>query len=230
MQPSAVFAFASAVFVVVWVCWALYRALRDVGRSANAPVTAFGIVWLALPSAAAGSGFLANFESTPPRMMLVLPAVLGASLVFAFSPWGAALRDRFSLASLIGFQSFRFLPETLLAMAYGEGMAPVQMTWEGRNWDIATALLALAVFLLWRNASGGVPRWAAIGWSVIGLGLLTNIVAIAVLSMPTEFRVFHNEPANTFVALFPYILLPAVHVAAALGGHWIVLRKLAQRG
>jgi len=223
MSLSAPFALVSSLMVIGWVC----RAIERAGGAGRRPaVWLFGALWLTIPSAVAAAGFLTDFGATPPRMLLVLPAVLGAAALFAFSGWGRAGRDHFSMAALIGFQSFRVLPETLLMLAYGEGLVPIQMTLEGRNLDIISALLAAGIYLCWRRAPGGVPRWAALGFSVVGLGLLANIVGIAVLSMPTPFRAFWNEPANTFVATFPYILLPTVHVAAALGGHLIVLRKL----
>ena len=222
MAPSALFALVSAVLVVAWVCWALHRALP--GR--DAAVALFGVLWIGLPSTVAATGFLSDFTTVPPRMFFVLFAVAAASFVFAFSKWGAAVRDGFPMAGLIGFQAFRFLPETLLLLALWEDLAPVQMTLEGRNWDIVSAVLAIAIYVIWRNTPGGVPRWAAVAWSIVALGLLLNIVGIAVLSMPTPFRQFHNQPANTFVATFPYILLPTVHVTAALAGHLIVLRKL----
>lgn len=227
MAPSAAFAFGSALLVIGWVCWGLRTALRRAGKADSAAVVwLFGAAWLAVPSAVGLSGVLADFSATPPRMVLVLPTILATVSAFVYSGWGRALRDQCSMAVLIGFQSFRVLPETLLAMAYHEGLAPVQMTVEGRNWDILSAVSAAAIYLRWRGALGGVPRWATIGFSVVGLGLLANILSIAMLSMPAPFRVFMNEPANTFVATFPYILLPAVHVAAALGGHFLVLRKL----
>jgi hypothetical protein len=56
--------------------------------------------------------------------------------------------------------------------------------------------------------------------------LLLNIVVIAILSMPTPLRHFHNEPANTFIAYFPYIWLPAFLVQVALFGHLLVFRWL----
>jgi hypothetical protein len=225
MTASAIFAIASALLVIDWVCRSILAT--QVRRKPGA-VYLFGALWFAIPSAVAASGFLADFDSTPPRMFFMLVAVLLASSAFAFSRWGTALRDRFSLAALIGFHAFRVMPEALLLLAFHQGLAPIQMTLEGRNWDVLSAILAACVFVRWRNAPGGVPRWAALGWSVLALGLLANIVGIAVLSMPTAFRQFHNEPANTFVASFPYILLPAVHVTAALAGHLLVLRKLAR--
>ena len=57
-----------------------------------------------------------------------------------------------------------------------------------------------------------------------------NIVTIGIFSLPTEFRIFMNEPANTFVAYVPYVWLPAVLVQAALLGHLLIFRWLwAQR-
>jgi len=226
MDLSATFAILSALSVIVWVCWGVERCRARSGSRPSSAVWIFGALWFAIPSAVAASGALTDFSATPPRMLLVLPAVLAAAVAFAFSAWGKTLRDHASMAAVIGFQSFRVLPETLLMLGYEEGIVPVQMTVEGRNWDILSAVLAAAIYLRWRKANAGVPRWAAVGFSVVGVGLLDKIVGIAVLSMPTPFRVFMNEPANTFVATFPYILLPAVHVAAALGGHLIVLRKL----
>jgi hypothetical protein len=228
MTPSAAFAFVSTLLVIGWVCLSIQRALRAAGRSETRLVWLFGAAWLAIPAAVGASGFLKDFSGTPPPMLLVLPAVLGAAIWFAFSDWGRALRDHSSMAALIGFHAFRLLPETLLVLAHEEGLAPIQMTVEGRNWDIVSAALAAGIYLRWRRSPGGVPRWAAVGFSAVGLGLLANIVGIAVLSMPTPFRVFMNEPANRFVATFPYILLPTVHVAAALAGHFLVLRKLGK--
>ena len=225
MPPSAIFALISSLIVVGWACWGLQQALP--GRSRGIGLAA--ILWITLPSAAAAGGLLENFSATPPRMFFLLGAVLIASLAFAFSRWGAAVAQCFSLGALIGFHAFRVLPETLLLIAHREGLAPVQMTLEGRNLDILSALLALVIYLIWRRAPEGVPRWAAISWSAIALGLLVNIVGIAVMSMPTPLRQFHNEPANTFVASFPYVLLPAIHVTAALAGQLLLLRKLGGR-
>jgi hypothetical protein len=49
---------------------------------------------------------------------------------------------------------------------------------------------------------------------------------IAILSMPTSFRYFMNEPANTIVAQFPFIYLPGVLVVLAFAFHVFSLRQL----
>jgi hypothetical protein len=66
----------------------------------------------------------------------------------------------------------------------------------------------------------------AIAFNFLGVLLLLNILVIAVLSMPSPFRYFMNEPANTLVAQFPYILLPGVLVPIAYGLHILSLRQL----
>ncbi len=61
----------------------------------------------------------------------------------------------------------------------------------------------------------------------LGLGLLTTIVTIAILSMPTPFRQFDGPP-NYFVATVPFVWLPTVMVMAALLGHLLLFGRLAR--
>ncbi|HKG93305.1 MAG TPA: hypothetical protein VKA84_15470, partial [Gemmatimonadaceae bacterium] len=56
--------------------------------------------------------------------------------------------------------------------------------------------------------------------------LLANVLTIALLSAPTPFRAFHNEPANVWVTQAPWVWLPAVMVMAALLGHVLVTRRM----
>jgi hypothetical protein len=66
----------------------------------------------------------------------------------------------------------------------------------------------------------------AIIYNFVSLALLVNIVATAILSTPYPFRVFMNEPANTIVAYFPFVLLPSFLVPIAYFMHFISLRQL----
>jgi hypothetical protein len=63
-------------------------------------------------------------------------------------------------------------------------------------------------------------------WNAGGTLLLVNILTIAVLSTPTPVRVFHNEPANEWIAHAPWVWLPTVFVVAAIIGHVLVFRRL----
>jgi hypothetical protein len=109
-------------------------------------------------------------------------------------------------------------------MAFEQGKLPIQLTFEGRNFDIISGITApIVAFLLSKNL---VSRGVVIVWNVVSLGLLINVVATAVLSLPTPFRVFMNEPANRIVAEFPVIWLPGLLVPLAYGLHFLSLRQL----
>jgi hypothetical protein len=98
------------------------------------------------------------------------------------------------------------------------------MTFEGRNFDVLSGLTApLIAFLAFRNQ---LPKSVLIAWNLICLGLLINIVTVAVLSMPTPFRYFMNEPANTIVAQFPISWLPTFLVPLAYMLSFISIRQL----
>jgi hypothetical protein len=115
-------------------------------------------------------------------------------------------------------------------MLYKAGMAPVQMTFDGRNLDILTGLTAPMVAYLYIKANG--KAWAramAIIWNIAGLGLLINIISIAMLSTPSPIRQFMNEPANTFIADVPYIWLPGFVVTFAYYLHALSLKQLLMK-
>ena len=60
----------------------------------------------------------------------------------------------------------------------------------------------------------------------MGLLLLGNIAAIAVLSTPLPFRFFMNEPANTIVFNFPFVWLPVFVVPFAALLHVLSIKKI----
>ena len=180
--------------------------------------------WIAFACAVGNSGALADFSTAPPKMMMMLAAVFVTSVIFVRSETGRAIAVYTPLWALVGFQGFRILAELALYQGYQEGVFPIQMTFEGMNFDIVTAVLALILIPILKHSPE--QRWLAWGFNVVGTVLLTTILVIAVLSMPTPMRQFMNEPANTAVALFPHILLPAVLVQGAIVGHLLLTMRL----
>jgi hypothetical protein len=110
--------------------------------------------------------------------------------------------------------------------AYVEGVMPVQMSYSGRNYDIATGITAgaLGLWLVRRP----VQRWVVMSWNILGFVLLANIVTIAIVSTPV-FGWFGRDRLNTFVTYPPFVWLPAILVTAALMGHILVWRWLSER-
>ena len=124
--------------------------------------------------------------------------------------------------SLVSLQIFRVFVEILLWMSFLQNLLPVQMTFEGRNFDVLSGLTApFAAYFLANNRIGLVV------WNILSLALLANILAVAVLSMPTPFRYFINEPSNTIVTTFPFIWLPGLLVPLAYGLSFLSIRQVA---
>lgn len=233
--PAAITAlFVGIVFVVavalVLGMWRASRRLGDgpVGTARWTGLTAvLTVLWLALTALVASAGLLRDFAPVPPPLLrLVIPTTLATAIV-AFSPIGTRLATGLGLTVLIGFQAFRVPLELVLFLLHREDIVPIQMTFEGINFDVLTGVFALAVAGL--AARGRLPNWGAIVWNLLGLGLLINVVVIGILSAPVPFRAFHDGPANTFVAEAPFIWLPVFLVQAALFGHLLVFRHLQLR-
>lgn len=181
-------------------------------------------LWILTVSILAGQGFFADFTGMPPRMVVVfIPflVLLGLTITRTLT----TILRHVPLAWLHYLQAFRVPVEVLLWMLFIQDLIPVQMTFEGRNFDILAGLTGplIGYFCFARRSW---PQWVAVLWNFASLALLFNIVVISALSAPVPFRVFLNEPANTIVAHFPFILLPMVLVPVAYSMHFFSLRKL----
>lgn len=183
------------------------------------------VIWLALLSLLSWSGFFRDFSSLPPRIFIALipPLVLIVLLMFS-KPFGNILRV-IPMSWPIYIQAFRVLMELFLYMGFKGGYVPEQMTFQWLNHDIIVGITApMAGFVFF--GGNRYRRFEAIIWNVFGMILLLNIVLVSVLSTPSPFRVFMNEPANTFVAEFPFIFIPGFIVPFALAMHLFSLRQL----
>ena len=182
------------------------------------------VVWAGFVTFWSLTGRMGNFAIFPLNMMPVLAIPLIAILAFTFSKAGAAILTCIPPEKIIRIQAFRFFVELLLWALFLENLAPVQMTFEGRNWDILSGITAPLIALLTTNNK--ISKTGLILWNLFCLGLLVNILSIAILSMPTPVRVFMNEPNNIIVTQFPVSWLPGLLVPLAYGLHFISLRQL----
>ncbi len=186
------------------------------------------VVWLGLHAAVANSGILEG-SGFPPPVMPFLALTMGVGVGVALSPVGRRLAQ-LPLAWLVGLQAFRLPLEWLLHGLFEAGALPVQMTWSGYNFDVLTAIGAVAVAgaLL---AKRDVPIAVVWVWNVLGSFLLLTVVVIAVLSTPLPFRQFLNEPPVMLAFHTPYTWIVSLMVWTALVGHIVIFRALwGQRG
>ncbi|MFY0651308.1 MAG: hypothetical protein JXQ96_04710 [Cyclobacteriaceae bacterium] len=183
------------------------------------------LLWIGVLSVLSLSGFSSNFSAFPFNMMGVLIPPVIFLIFLTRSSSTTDILSHLDPRKLVYIQSFRIPVEILLWLLFLDNLTPVQMTFEGRNFDILvgiTALLAAPLFFQKGNLNW---KWA-IGWNVFGMILLMNILTIAILSFPTPFRYFMNEPANTQVTQFPIIFLPGILVPIAYYMHVLSIKQI----
>ncbi len=179
------------------------------------------VALLLLTGGLAYSGLLANFESLPPRLLLMILPVAVVTVFAAFGRIGDSFRD-LPISWLVGVQAFRFPLELMIYKAVEEGVAPPQFTWTGMNYDVLAGITALLI----APFASSLPKWALWCWNVACVLLLLNIVVVATISTPGPLQVL--KPDNTWIAYSPFVWLPTICVMAALFGHVVLTRRLIQ--
>ena len=102
---------------------------------------------------------------------------------------------------------------------------PVLMTFEGSNYDILSGISAPFVFYF-VFIKNKLDRNFLVAWNLICIGLLANIVVIAILSAPFPFQQFAFDQPNIAILYFPYVWLPCCIVPLVLLSHLASIRTL----
>lgn len=181
--------------------------------------------WLALTAGLAGAGLLAKFDTIPPRVALLPLSVLAAMLLLSRTQTFGRLLRAVPRAWPVALQSFRLPVELLLWALFQEGRIPERMTFGGRNLDVLVGLSAPLV--AWAVSRGRMSRLAIAAWNVAGLGLLANIVVLALRSAPGPLNAGWGGVPDTVIAEVPFVWLPAFLVPLAAFGHFAALRQVA---
>jgi hypothetical protein len=181
-------------------------------------------VWGLFVSLWSYSGKMGDFSLFPFNFMPVIIIPLATTILLMFSKSLTEILSHVPTANLIRLQSFRFFVEIFLWLSFLADALPVQMTFEGRNFDVLSGLTAPLV--AWLATRQKISKPTLIIWNLVCLGLLINIVSVAILSTPSPWRIFMNEPANTIVANFPVSWLPGFLVPLAYILHFLSLKQL----
>lgn len=218
MKPIPILLSVGMVVTTLAALYALYQAF---GKSKV--VLLVSVVWLTITAGLGLIGFYRDFATVPPRFIfLVGPPTLGVLLLF--TRVGNRLTETFDKRWGILIHIVRVPVELVLFGLMLVGYVPAIMTFEGRNFDIISGLLAIVIGLLFFKVKS--LRTVLLLFNVIGLVLLVNIVGTAILSAPTPFqRIAFGEP-NVGVFYFPFVWLPGFIVPAVLCCHLLSLRAL----
>ncbi len=186
-------------------------------------ITVF-IGWIFLVSVLTFSDFL-NDYSLPPRLLILICIPLVFSIFFLILPRGRAFLNEVPITTLHYMHIIRVPVEMVLWWLSVGMVIPEIMTFEGANLDIISGISApfAAVFMV---GSRSKSRIGAIIWNLVALGLLINIVVIAIGHTPYFYAGTEEVPANTGVFYFPYILLPTFIVPAVFFSHLVSLNQL----
>jgi hypothetical protein len=230
MQDAAPLAFiVLPVVMATALAWGVVVASRRLGenpatrRRVLIVTVAGAAAWMGATWLVAARGVFHQWNATPPPFMLLVVGIVALAVTIACTSYGRRLALGLPLWTLVAAQSFRLPLELAMHEMSARGVMPVQMSYEGLNYDIVTGTTAIIVAVLARAGWGG--RALVTAWNLLGLGLLSNIVTVAILSTP-RFAYFGNDRLNEWVADPPYVWLPAVLVLAALAGHLLVFRAL----
>lgn len=181
--------------------------------------------WLVFQAILALGGFYQKVDAVPPRVFAfgVLPAAALIAIFFLF--FRDNFVDRLPLKILTLLHVIRIPVEIVLLWLFQNGLVPRAMTFEGSNFDILSGITApIIYFVAFRK--GGVNRPLLIGWNLVALLLLINIVTTAVLAFPGPMQQIGFDQPNLGITIFPYIWLPTVIVPIVLFSHLASLWKL----
>ncbi len=188
------------------------------------------LFWISLTGILSASGLLDMSKEKlilpPPALILVNIPWVVLLLLVNFNTTIKTIIKVIPSHWLVYFQSFRIIVEILIWVVFLQNLLPIQMTFEGYNFDILVGIFALPVgFFVAKQTSISTKKKLLIGWNIFGLVLLATIIIISILSMPLPIRQFMNEPSAVIVSTFPYMWLPAILVVIAYSLHILSLKQ-----
>ena len=147
------------------------------------------LFWLLLTGVLSSLGMLEMNEQKPivppPLLVLVNIPLVILLLLVSFNNTLKQILKATPFAWLVYFQSFRIIVEILIWLVFIQNLLPIQMTFEGNNFDILVGIFALPIgYLVAKQNSIKIKQKLLIGWNIFGLCLLATIISISVLSAP----------------------------------------------
>ncbi|TAH40277.1 MAG: hypothetical protein EYC69_10705 [Bacteroidetes bacterium] len=208
------------VFTTILSVILFFRAARN-----SKIVLIILLAWMALQGLVGQTEYLKQTDTMPPRLaLMVLPTILTIIALFAL-PGGRRFIDTLDLKMLTLLHMVRIPVELVLFWLFLHQLVPQIMTFEGRNLDIISGLTAPIVYYFFFIKKQMNSNFLIL-WNIICLGLLFNIVGIAILSAPFPFQQFGLEQPNVAVLYFPFNWLPTVVVPLVLLSHLASIRQL----
>ncbi len=183
------------------------------------------LAWLALQGFLSVTGFYTVTSGLPPRFILLgLPALIFITGLFATAK-GRKYIDNLNIKTLTILHTIRIPVEIVLLLLFINKVVPKLMTFEGRNFDIIAGLTAPVIFYF-GFIKKQFSKTVILLWNFICIGLLLNIVVIAVLSAPFPIQQLAFDQPNIAILYFPFTWLPCCVVPLVLLSHLATIRQV----
>ncbi|MEM7485384.1 MAG: hypothetical protein AAF348_09260 [Bacteroidota bacterium] len=182
------------------------------------------LLWSAIQSIMAFTGFYQITDTMPPRFAVVL---LPSTLLILFGMSSKNLKWMYTTRKTeisTFLHCIRIPVEFILLYLFLNKMIPEIMTFEGLNFDILAGITAPIIGLLYMK--GIMSKKGLLIWNFLGLILIFTILTIGILSSELPFQQFGFEQPNRAIGYFPFILLPATVVPIVIYTHLTDILKL----
>ncbi|HEY4151628.1 MAG TPA: hypothetical protein VGM41_21965 [Chitinophagaceae bacterium] len=198
-------------------------------KAANRSKTFLVIVslWVVFQSVLGVNGFY-KIDTTPPRFLLLASPPVLFLLIGLIIPRGRRFIDSLDLKTLTVLNTLRIPVEIVLYWLFLNNAVPGAMTFEGRNFDILSGISALPV-LYFGFRKGRLNKPLLLVWNLVCLGLLLNVVTIAVLSAAAKWGQSAFDQPKFALVYFPFLLLPGCLVPLVLTSNVAAIRQLLKR-
>ncbi len=223
METLPIYVSVSFILITIFTIFIFYKATKQSKMS-----VALILGWMIFQTSLTMLGFYKVTTGTPPRLVLVLAPVLLLNVYLFATKKGQAFIDSIDLKILTLIHIIRIPVELVLYALFVYKTIPALMTFEGQNWDILSGITAPFVYYF-GFVQNKMTSTLLLVWNFICLGLLINIVVIAILSAPSPLQQLAFDQPNVAIFHFPFIWLPAVVVPIVLFAHLVTIRQLLRK-
>ena len=184
--------------------------------------------WLGIQFALSESGFYLPLDM-PPRipLLMILPLMLFI-VTFLRKHKNNPLLLTLPIYVPIAYQSFRLIIELMFHQTYEAGILPVNVTFEGANYDILIGITAIpmGIYAYRKSAS----KRLLLIWNYLGIA----VVAFAAFTFISSFYFPSVWGAGTkHISLefnqFPYLILPTFFMPSAIFMHILSIIQLNKK-
>jgi hypothetical protein len=183
--------------------------------------------WMIVQSLIAWTGAYIDHESVPPKLMLGMIPVFLSIFALLILPGGRKWLRSLNLKALTLVHVVRIPVEIALYLLAGYGLISHLQTFEGWNFDIVCGITAPIIFLLAFGKNNQVKnKRLLLGWNIVCLLLLINIIVISVMALESPFQCLSMDQPNVAMMYFPFNLLPMVIVPIVIISHLAAILQL----